>query len=588
MMNTHSPSLSQDSYMLPPHTLLDNRYEIQHPIGSGGFSILYKAYDHKLQSIVAIKEYFPHTLAERLPCTPGGTNDLRVLTRNKEDELRFRQGMEKFIEEAHTMVKLQGMHNTVHVYGLCQENSTCYIIMEYLEGCTVMEFLRTLPGERMENIEDAKQIIYSVAEALQYVHSLKLLHRDVSPDNIFLCANGGVKLIDFGAAREINENGEMSIVVKAGCTPPEQYRKKGRQGPWTDMYALGATFYRMLTGSYPETAPDRIGASDAYAVPSAVNPLVPESIDLLIQRCLAYDYTLRVRSAAEVLEVLDKGNLLPPISAVRQRRTCYQTVTGILIFLCILLLLAISGVLNAKAETLYNTNISPCTVRIAWPENITSSDGCTKLQADFAELYPQITWEFSPAEDTTADICRYDPAKDWLNLSEMQELQESVRADHVVLSYDAVLYYGHTAKAYSASVALPSENQYKMLPVDHITEDYTQFLQDGNAACIYKGSIHTYRQMQTDLAGLYHLWIPDDSLSPICLSISADVSGNQAKAAMRVLLYLISEQAQDILFIENDGIIPAEENTYHKYFDIHGELALLREQVSLYEKENGQ
>jgi len=217
-------------YALEESTVLNSRYEILSLIGTGGFSVIYRAYDRELGAVVAIKEYFPGTTAERVP---GSRN---VITRSADAAERFRKGLAAFREEARRMAELNGLHNTVKVLGTFDENNTGYIVMEYLQGMTLLEYLRTLPGSRFTDLEDAGQIIYSAAEALDYAHSRKILHRDVSPDNIFLCSDGKVKLLDFGAAREYTEDGEFSVVVKSGCTPPEQYRKNGRQGPWTDMY----------------------------------------------------------------------------------------------------------------------------------------------------------------------------------------------------------------------------------------------------------------------------------------------------------------------------------------------------------------
>src|SRR5699024_2338489 len=125
-----------------------------------------------------------------------------VLTRGGESQVRFQEGLARFKREAVHTAKLQGRHNVIDVYGLCEGNGTAYMIMEYLEGLTLAEYLSTLPAGYFQDIDDAVRIISAVAEALAYVHSHNMLHRDVSPDNIFLCANGSVRLIDFGAARE--------------------------------------------------------------------------------------------------------------------------------------------------------------------------------------------------------------------------------------------------------------------------------------------------------------------------------------------------------------------------------------------------
>ena len=561
-------NINTDIFILNPNTILNNRYEIIKTIGFGGFSIIYEAYDKLFNSHVAVKEYFPHYIAERVPYQNN------VVTRNHEDSIRFSDGLKDFRDEANRMVKLRGMHNTVNVFGLFEENNTCYIIMELLDGQSLLSYLKSLPDERFTDIEDAKKIIYSVAEALEYTHSQKLLHRDVSPDNIFLCSDGKVKLIDFGAAREITENGELSVVVKSGCTPPEQYRKHGRQGPWTDLYALGATFYRMLTGVYPESAPDRIDSNDEYMPPSAINPFVPAYIDAMILRCLAYNHTLRIAKASEIKSILEKERIVESIQVTRKKKNFVTAATYISFFSCLLLFVIISFIVLKQSETLYSVRINDCEITVELPDNFTTEGGKQALVRDFKNVCPQINIQFG---DVDSDLCVYigDNSK-YSKLTEIMKLNESAEEYCVTVAYDSEILYLNTLKMYESSLDINAYSTYGDIPAEYYAESYEMFISPENISFAYVGSVSKYRDVQRDLCGMYKLFAVDSYLIPIQLAVKSDLSDNDKKAAMRFLLYLSSERAQEIMFISNEGFIPAEQSQYNKYFEINSELEFLQ------------
>lgn len=560
-------------YALEPTVLLHNRYEILAPIGSGGFSVLYKAYDHEMDAVVAIKEYFPSAIAERIP------HSRDVTVRNDDAGARFRKGLLTFREEARRMAELGGLHNTVDVLQTFDENNTGYIVMELLTGQTLLQYLQTLPNGRYTDIEDAKKIICLVAEALAYAHSKKILHRDVSPDNIFLCSDGRVKLIDFGAARELKEDAALSVVVKAGCTPPEQYRKNGRQGPWTDLYALGATFYRMLTGTYPETAPDRAFGDRECPAPSVINPAVPPYIDALLARCLAYDYTLRVARASEVIEVLRAEKKLPQPAQILQKRRALRRTTYILVSICLVLFLLIALVIYKQSENLYNIRIAPCTIVMEIPTDFSEESGLLAAAADFQTMYPAIEVRFVPAGTDGADICVF--ADDTMPRASLSEIQSIVGArvqnDTVTLGYDAQTAYLNLEKAYAQNVPLDAIETAADIPPEYWAESYDAFLEQTGTCYAWQGSVTRYRDIQTALPGMYRVLDCGTSMVPVRFCVRPmDGEKNQIHAAMRFLLYLMSERAQEILFVQNAGIVPAEEGQRAQYFAVFNELAFLQ------------
>ena len=178
-------------FYLYPGTVLNNRYSIGQVLGFGGFGITYKAWDAKLQTIVALKEYYPTGIVNRTP----GTRNVVLFAGNRVKE--FDHGLERFVDEAKNMAKFSSHKNIVNVFEYFQENNTAYIVMEFLDGITLSAFLQTNTVPQ----ETAIEITLSVAAALRDIHESGIIHRDVSPDNIFICHNGNIKLIDFGAAR---------------------------------------------------------------------------------------------------------------------------------------------------------------------------------------------------------------------------------------------------------------------------------------------------------------------------------------------------------------------------------------------------
>ncbi len=229
-----------DPITLAVGSVLNQRYMIGGVIGKGGFGITYLAYDLKLDARLAVKEYYPMGLAMR---NPGST---LVSVSNEESEESFKTGAEKFYNEAKMVAKFNGNPNIVSVHDFFYENDTVYFTMGYLQGQTLKSYLKT----KKITEGQAVSIFQAISSALMASHSLNILHRDISPDNIMLCDDGTIRLLDFGAARQVmaEQSQSLSVILKQGFAPLEQYQQKGKQGPWTDIYALGATIYNALTG----------------------------------------------------------------------------------------------------------------------------------------------------------------------------------------------------------------------------------------------------------------------------------------------------------------------------------------------------
>ena len=226
---------------------------VGHSIGSGGFGIVYEAWDTHLSAEIAIKEYYPSGMVNRIP----GEKDVIVYQGARSVE--FKNGMDHFLEEARSMAKFKNCPNIAPVYDYFEENHTAYFTMERMQGMTFSKYLEMCGGKTDE--KTAVEIALAVAEALKVIHKEKVIHRDISPDNIFLCqGKTKVKIFDFGAAMfSVQEEKTMTWqILKPGYAPPEQYATRTKIGPWTDIYALGATLYRALTGKVPVESTNRI------------------------------------------------------------------------------------------------------------------------------------------------------------------------------------------------------------------------------------------------------------------------------------------------------------------------------------------
>lgn len=280
-----------------------HEYEIQQVLGHGGFGITYLARDTHLDKVVAIKEYLPADLAVR-------TDANSVTVRAQDSREAFDWGREQFLKEARVLARFSHP-NLIAVHRFFEANNTAYFVMEYAEGTTLDHLLKkqgALPEESLRRVLDP------ILVGLDQVHRAGVLHRDIKPGNIILRANGQPVLIDFGAARQNLSSATRSImsVLTAGYAPIEQYSTSSGQGPWTDLYALGAVAYRMLSGRKPVDSIARVRE----------DPLVPASMIgqgryaphflAAVDWALAVDADDRPKSIAEWRLALD-GKTTPPV-----------------------------------------------------------------------------------------------------------------------------------------------------------------------------------------------------------------------------------------------------------------------------------
>ncbi len=291
----------KEIYHLKPGTVLYGKYTVGKVLGYGGFGVTYIGWDNTLERKVAIKEFLPGDFSTRMP---GNTF---ITVYEGEATEQFEAGLERFTQEAKRLARFNGIPGIVGIYDTFIENNTGYIVMELLEGRTVKEMLReagVLPFEK------ANDIIKAVLSVLREVHKSGIIHRDISPDNIFVTKNGEIKVIDFGAARYATtlHSKSLSVILKPGYAPEEQYRSRGNQGPWSDVYAVAATYYKLLTGLTIPEAMERV-ADDKLKPPSALGAVLPQSAENAIMNALIVDADQRTRSAEDFLRDLESDSV---------------------------------------------------------------------------------------------------------------------------------------------------------------------------------------------------------------------------------------------------------------------------------------
>lgn len=278
----------KEAYHMVPGTFLGGRYIVGQVLGFGGFGVTYIGYDTLLNRKVAIKEYLPSEFSTRIP---GQTE---ITTYEGERTEQFQSGLGKFLEEAKTLAKMQASNGVVQIYNSINENHTAYIVMEYLEGKTLKAYLSEV-GKL--SVDEAKDILHPILLALKDVHEQGIIHRDIAPDNIFLTKDGRVKLLDFGASRfaTTSHSKSLSVIIKQGYAPIEQYRSRGDQGPWTDVYSLAATFYKMITGITPEDSMER-AEKESLKAPSKLGIDIPKNVENALLNAMNLKYEHRTQS----------------------------------------------------------------------------------------------------------------------------------------------------------------------------------------------------------------------------------------------------------------------------------------------------
>lgn len=277
-------------------TVLNDRYVLGGVIGNGGFGIIYLAYDTECERKVAIKEYFPLGLAVRIP------DRVTIDSISFRQEKDFRKGRESFINESELLLKLGGSIDAVKVYDVFTANGTAYYAMEYVDGLTIAQYTK-IHGKITSG--QALFAAEKISSAFTFIHDRNIIHRDLSPDNIMITKDGNVRIVDFGNARPFSydEENSLTVALKPGYAPLEQYQHYGSQGPWTDIYSLGAVLFFALTLANPQDPMTRIEDDSEFR---AGLSLMDRQLAGIISKMTAIKTDERYADGAEVLADLKK------------------------------------------------------------------------------------------------------------------------------------------------------------------------------------------------------------------------------------------------------------------------------------------
>ncbi len=588
----------KELFHLFPGMELANRYIVGKVLGFGGFGITYKAWDKKLETVVAVKEYYPSGIVNRIP----GEKELIIYAQKRKAEFFF--GKDRFLEEAQNMAKFNSEPNIINVFEYFEENNTAYIVMEFLDGISLKSYLQKNGGKL--DTENSMRIMSAISNALSIIHSKGIIHRDVSPDNIFLCKNGAVKLIDFGAARfSLDETKLMTIILKPGFAPPEQYEKVNRQGPWTDVYALGATFYYVMTGKKPEESTNR-KINDKVQYPHELDPQIPENVSNAIMKAMAIDVELRFKTVEAFQNALAQKKAVLPVAVEKKKRKRRRNI-GVIAAAAVILLGGAAVVFGLtqkiEDEVLPDSSITLWYCKCGDEElDAAEEEAYNGIIEAFNQNFPQVeitavgfdreeyAAAFTAADAELPNIYEYDETIADLSLDDAEPVSlldiynsDSVSEcsilksapnyfggyNYLPLGYDIPVVFAKTGTKNTAPVATLDgftrdgstsfENDYEPLSkmfsrTDSFYEEEAMDHFISGTISYYGTSTKSYQKVRTDMQGQYIL-IPYDkdeincTFSNVFTTFSSDK--DEDRAVVKLLEVMMKSQSQDILHIRN-------------------------------------
>lgn len=290
-------TLRQESYYLDPGTIVGGKYIVGKVMSYGGHTVSYLGLDAEVNRKVIVKEYLPSDFSTR----SEGEKEVTIYSGDGQEQ--FEQGLTNFLNEANRIEQLQNPEGIARIYDCVVENETGYVISEYVEGHTLKEILDS--GKKY-SVKEARAFIKNILKGLSKVHHMNIVHCDISPETIMVTNSGEIKLLDFGATRYVTtaNSKSLSIILKRGYAPEEQYRSRGVRGPWTDVYALAAVMYRMITGIVPPESVERV-LIDELKEPSKLGVSIPENIENALMNALNVYQEERTPSAEIFLKELN-------------------------------------------------------------------------------------------------------------------------------------------------------------------------------------------------------------------------------------------------------------------------------------------
>ncbi len=295
-------NFSENVLTLRQNSILNGRYIIQKVLGQDAFGITYLARDYQTGSFVVIKEYCPEGIVHR-------TAAFVLLPVSSLAESTFMKGKRSFLREGKKLSELNRNPNIVSILETFEEHNTAYLTMEYVEGKTLSEYVRERGGRL--HWGEALTLLLPVMEALTSFHAMGILHRNISPENIMVTPGREAMLLDFGAARYNTgaRSQSLDLILNHGFAPCEQYMIYGEQGPWTDVYSMAATLYKVITGITPPDAPDRLAGPDPLKRPSQAGADIPDEYEEILLKALSGDSADRFQNMEDFIRSLQSGRI---------------------------------------------------------------------------------------------------------------------------------------------------------------------------------------------------------------------------------------------------------------------------------------
>lgn len=598
----------REIYHLYPEMELADRYIIGTVVGFGGFGVLYRAWDRKLEHMVAIKEYYPAGMVTRIP----GQKEVILYTGKKNDE--YKNGLTRFLDEARNTARFSSNPNIVNVFDFFEENGTAYMVMEFLEGVSLKEYISRAGGRLPW--QQAVEIGLRIIDALKDVHGAKILHRDLSPDNVFMCDDGKIKLLDFGAARftGLDDEKTRTIVLKMGFAPPEQYRSKSQQGPCTDIYALGATLYRAITGLTPDESVNRQDSinhneGDTLKPMSQFVEGIPQYLDNAVLRAMALEPTLRFQNVQQMADALQNKKSYADLAREIRRRKRRRAV-GIAASLMILAAGAAAGLLYSRQQKLIR-NLDQVELSVWMPVKDGMDSGQTEqlfldMSAEFLENYPGVqlditcispenyrdrleeaagTEEFPSLFESTGLADELGGRMASLEQEVYERLEQDGAAAPVAGVLDPqsreVLNPNQVPLGFKASVLYVNTELEKTGAEFEADNSGRDFLEASSRAWVSDTSEFT--QVQAHIAGRYAVRPLENGEVPAgytdVWSVNGEAGAVERAAAGRLLYFLLRQPAQDILHLRHDTALPVNEQVYRIYLGVNRELEFVDGQL---------
>lgn len=598
---------------LQPGVILSGRFIIGKAVGMGGFGITYKAYDAKLDMIVAIKEFYPGGMANR---TMGGTQ-VEIFTGSQEDS--YRRMLERFLEEARNMAVFSKESDIVRVYDYFEENGTAYIVMEFIEGMLLKDYLKEYGAIRQK---DAVPLFLNILQIINKLHMHGIIHKDISPDNLFVQENNKIKLFDFGAA---NFQGKLEedlheVVVKAGYAPPEQYRKNVKPDPTMDVYAAGALFYEIITGERPLAATDRM-IEDDLELPTKLGVEVDENLEKAILKAMALDPEQRFHSIQEFYDTVAESREVEIMKPKPEKGSSALQIILIGIFSAAAVMAGIfifvrrSNLINYKPDS--GTHLNVWMVRDSAMQDEDVENMKRDLENGFEERYPEVEVDvtFVPEKDYAVNLkqtLKSDlPDVFCADYLEKKRFDECADLTLLIKRLDSVLYLfdDQYDESYPEKKQIPIGFQlaayYKNVSKNSLKEtdkiekkQLDTYVEDGSCQWIQTdGSMDILKQMTQEketvnaVAGSLSCWseVQDQTVSGehsselqiipvtedgklLCTFRTAYAvrdweSKNQEKTAMLFLYYLLGNTAQREISMKQHDILPVNAKAYREYMD---------------------